>query len=100
MKPENKKIRLNTSYNTVEIDINYGSKICQLTCSAFIAVVLLAFEEVDELSYEEIKQKTGISDSILKSSIASLKRAGLVHNSQGLIKFITNPGSLGPSLLI
>lgn len=100
IRPENKKMRLNTSYNTVKIDVNYGSRTCQLTCSAFVAVILLQFEEVDELSYEELKQKTGINDSLLKSSIGLIEGAGLVHESRGLIKFITNPGSLGPSLLI
>lgn len=100
IRPENKKMRLNTSYNTVKIDVNYGSKTCQLTCSAFVAVILLEFEEVDELSYEELKQKTGINDSLLKSSIASIEGAGLIYKSRGLVKFITNPGSLGPSLLI
>lgn len=100
IKSGDKKVRLNTSYNTVQLDYNYEVGTCHITCSAFVAVTLLAFEKVNKISFEELQRKTEMESTLLRSCVDSLKNARLLFETKGMIRLNTSPDALKPSLLI
>ncbi|KLO17574.1 Cullin-domain-containing protein [Schizopora paradoxa] len=71
-KHENRKLDFDHSLGTAQMHAQFKAGSKELTLSLYQAVILLMFNDQNVLSYNEIKENTGLNDEELKRTLQSL----------------------------
>jgi hypothetical protein len=80
LKTPEKEFKFNHNYEYVVMNINLeDEKVIHLTCSSFIATILMAFEDIDEIDYNELQSLVGMTGNHFEETINKLVNTGLLE---------------------
>ncbi|KAH3686489.1 hypothetical protein WICPIJ_002528 [Wickerhamomyces pijperi] len=63
------------NFGTVDIRVKFTKKLHELNCSIYCGVIILLFQEFEQITYKELKQVTQIPEAELKRALLSLSVA-------------------------
>ena len=88
IKEEGKLLKLNNCYHLVEMDIILAENTVAVKCDAFVATILMQFEDRDSISKSELLENTGLMQTNFNSSIEKLTKNKILQQRQNM--FILN----------
>lgn len=100
LKNEKKKVNINSNFQSVLLNYNCEFQTYSIRCDSFIAIILLSFETVNEMKFNELQTQTKIKEKILKEKVNKLVEYGLLTMYNDTISLVVDFSSPNTQITI